>query len=200
MLRCNSWVFAFLGGFVVWDQTPFGPHHYNPEASLKVAIFTPPYKLSLIHSTNSVESSFNISFIPPPLGWLLQSSGPWNTNLRDRVNKTKLCTVFTSSSASSHAHTPSFLGCSRPWMQLSKLCEDFTKIWICKNVLQIPHAVLHLVANVVALVAQRPAHVVAHLGGLLIDEDVCGNHESYLELSLLLGILVAGTSQILHSY
>ena len=31
----------------------------------------------------------------------------------------------------------------------------------------IPHAVLHLVANVIALVAERPAHVVTHLDGFV---------------------------------
>ena len=50
-------------------------------------------------------------------------------------------------------------------MQSSEGCINFPKPTLIAKKVEIPHAVLDLVANVVALEAERPAHVVTHLGG-----------------------------------
>ena len=99
-------------------------------------------------------------------------------------------TAFTSVSASSRAHTPSFSEYSHPcnvlvrkvnglpkklnliaknMSQLSEGCIESILLisqkfeFCCQQYAVIPHAVLHLVPNVVALEAERPAHVVTHL-------------------------------------
>ena len=70
-------------------------------------------------------------------------------------------------------------------MQSSEGCINFPKPTSIAKKVEIPHAVLDLVANVVALEAERPAHVVTHLGGFgwVMRQNPQGNPHCYLKVS-----------------
>ena len=100
--RCNSWALASSDGFVVGDPTASAPHpHHTTKASLKVAIFTPPYKVSYtrLNSVEGFKICFHSSSSAPALAailWALKSK------FDDCVNKTKfhLCLSLLSRSYS----------------------------------------------------------------------------------------------------